>query len=151
MDSPKGVAVVVIVMRHRRNRQRSTRGVPGFACQRAGWELIFMHQRSVIWAPHMLREEQMTRSPHVAKEREYRERSDDRIAGSPEARLNSGSTTGELHGRPSAYFWLERGEAVNTNATRLQNRHHFRRPRSIQGRQMTNGLRGAETREIIQP
>jgi hypothetical protein len=104
MDRPKGVAVVVIVVRHRRNRQRSARGVPGFACQRAGWELIFMHQCSVIRAPHMLREEQVTRSPHVAKEREHRQRSDDRIAGSPEARLNSGSTTEELHGRLSHIF-----------------------------------------------
>ena len=104
MDGPEGVAVVVIVMRHRRNRQCSARGIPGLACQRAGWELVCMHQCSVIRAPHMLREEQMTRSPDVAKEREYRERSDDRIASSPEARLNSGSTTGELHGRLSDIF-----------------------------------------------
>ncbi len=148
MGSPTAVAVVVIVMRDSRNWQRSPRGLPR---QRASGELVFMNQCPVVRAPHMLREEQMTRSPHVAREREYRERSDDRIAGSPEARLSSGSTSGELHGRLSDIF----GSNAVRQSTQMQPDCRIGiisgGSRSIHGRHITNGLRGAEAREIIQP
>ena len=46
----------------------------------------------------------MTRSPNIAEEREHRERRDDRVTRSPEARLNSEDTTARLHGGLSCIF-----------------------------------------------
>ena len=98
MDSATGVAIVVIVMRHSRNRQRCTSRTSGLKRQGAGWELVFVHQSAVIRAPHVRSQKQMTRVPNVTKEREHGEHRDDRPQHLPAARLTSDFATKRSHG-----------------------------------------------------
>lgn len=88
MNRATGVAIVMIVMRHRRNRQRSALRVSGFERPRAGRELVLVNQRAVIGAADVRGQEQVPRAPDVTKEREHRERGDERLPRSPAARLS---------------------------------------------------------------
>jgi hypothetical protein len=82
---------MVIMTRQRRDRLGCTRRISRGRGQEASRELVCVHQRSVIGASNVSTEEQMRRSPHVATEREQRNRRKERTTRSPEARLGSES------------------------------------------------------------